>query len=193
MLASVTHILPLTTIRRERRLPVSGRVLVRSGQKVKPTDVVAEANLNPRHLVLYVARGLGLSAEEADELIERKAGDEVVDGDVIASRSGLARRVVRTPASGRIVMVGEGQVLIEVESNPFQVQAGLSGKVTQVIPDRGVVVEATGALIQGVWGNGRIDFGLLNVVAPEADVDLAPDQLDVRLRGWIIIGGPLWK
>ncbi len=101
MLASVTHILPLTTIRRERRLPVAGRVLVRSGQKVKPTDVVAEANLNPRHLVLHVARGLGLSAEEADELVERKAGDEVVDGDVIASRSGLARRVVRTPASGR--------------------------------------------------------------------------------------------
>ncbi len=86
-------------------------------------------------------------------------------------------------------MVGEGQVLIEVESNPFQVLAGLPGKVTQVIPDRGVVVEATGALIQGVWGNGRIDFGLLNVVAPEPDADLASDQLDVRMRGGIIIGG----
>ena len=115
MLANVTHILPLTTIRRERLLPIPGRVVVRQGQKVKPLDVIAEANLAPDHLLLQVARGLGLSSEEADQRIERHAGDEVVEGDVIASRGGIARRVVRSPASGRIVMVGDGLVLLEVE------------------------------------------------------------------------------
>ncbi len=189
MLASVTHILPLTTIRRERRLPVAGRVLVRSGQKVRATDVVAEANLAPQHMLLNIARGLGVTAEMADQLIERKAGEEVVEGDVIANRGGIARRVVRAPVSGKIVMAGEGQVLIEAESQPFQVLAGIPGNVTQVTPERGVVVETTGALIQGIWGNGRIDFGVLNVVAPDPETPLASDQFDVRMRGSILMGG----
>ncbi len=189
MLASVTHILPLTTIRRERRLPVAGRVLVRSGQKVKATDVVAEANLAPKHMLLNIARGLGMTPEAADQRIERKAGEEVVEGDVIANRGGLARRVVRAPVSGRIVMAGEGQVLIEAESQPFQVLAGIPGNIIQVMPDRGVVVQTTGALLQGVWGNGRVDFGVLNVVAPDPETALASDQFDVRMRGSIIMGG----
>lgn len=189
MLAPVTHILPLTTIRRERLLPIPGRVMVRTGQKVKPLDVVAEANLAPEHILLQVARGLGVSAEEADRLIERQAGDEVMEGDVIASRGGLARRVVRSPVSGRVVMVGDGLVLLEVESRPYQVLAGLPGNVTQVIPDRGAVIETTGALIQGVWGNGRLDFGLMHVVMETPVSTLTPDQLDVRMRGSIVLAG----
>jgi hypothetical protein len=164
-------------------------VLVRSGQKVKATDVVAEANLAPQHMLLNIARGLGVAPDAADQLIERKAGEEVVEGDVIANRGGLARRVMRTPVSGRIVMAGEGQVLIEVDSQPYQVLAGIPGNIIQVMPDQGVVVQTTGSLIQGIWGNGRVDFGVMNVVAPDSETPLASDQFDVRMRGSILMGG----
>ena len=74
MLAQVTHILPVTTIQRERMLPVPGRVLARKGQKVNPADVVAEAVVTPEHLLLDVGRGLGLLPEEADQYIKVEAG-----------------------------------------------------------------------------------------------------------------------
>jgi len=188
MLAPVTHILPITAIRRLRVLPFDGRVVVRKGQKVSPTDVIAEANLAPEHLLLDVARGLGLPANQADEYIQRHAGDQVSEGDVIAGPVGLARRVVRTPKPGRVVVAGSGQVLLELDSPPFELKAGISGVVTELVTDRGVEIETTGALIQGVWGNGRVDSGLLTNLSRSPQDVLTYDRLDVSHRGAIIMG-----
>jgi hypothetical protein len=187
MLAPITHILPFTIIRRERVLPSRGKVLVRAGQRVNSLDVIAEANLRPEYLLLNVARGLGLSPERADQMIQCQAGDHLADGDMIAGPVGIARRVVRTPSDGQVVLVGSGQVLIEVASKPFQLKAGVPGEVVELIVDRGATVETSGALVQGVWGNGHIDFGVMVVLAKSPDQLLTTDQLDVSLRSSIIL------
>ena len=59
MLAPVTHILALTTILRERLLPVPGFVAVRLNQRVSANDVVAQARWAREHILLDVARKLG--------------------------------------------------------------------------------------------------------------------------------------
>ena len=189
MLAPITHILPITGIRRERVLRVSGKVLVRKGQKVSATDIIAEASLTPEHLLIDIARGLGVPASQADKYIKCVAGDTIAEGDILAGPVGLARRVVRTPHDGQVILAGSGQVLIEVSSQPFQLKAGLPGEVTDLIGDRGAAVETTGALIQGVWGNGRIDFGLMSVLAKTPDHILNSSEIDVSLRGSIALAG----
>lgn len=189
MLAHVTHILPVTNIQRERLLPRPGQVTVRKGQKVTPGDVIAEAILAPEHDLLDLVRGLGVPAQKADQYIQRKVGEEVGEGDVIAGPVGMARRVVRAPRPGKVVVAGSGQVLIEAESKPYELRAGMEGIVTDLIPDLGASIATSGALIQGVWGNGRMDFGLLNVQMRSADDVLTTDQLDVSLRGAIVLGG----
>lgn len=185
----ITHFLPVSPIRRVRLLPAPGRVVVRKGQKVNPTDVVAEAKITAEHILLEVARGLGLPAAKADAYIQQQAGEEVGEGDVIAGPVGIARRVVRAPRAGRVVVAGGGQVLLEVDSRPFELKAGIAGVVSELYEDQGVEIETTGALIQAVWGNGRIDFGLLNVLARSADDVLTPDRLDVSQRGSVVFGG----
>jgi hypothetical protein len=189
MLAPITHILPLTTIRRERLLPVLGKVVVRKGQKVSATDTIAEANLAPSHLLLDVARGLGLPPEKADDLIQVDANSQIVEDDIIAGPVGLTRRVVRSPQSGRVILAGSGQVLIEVNSKPFELKAGLPGVVAELFPEKGALIETTGALIQGVWGNNKIDFGLMNDLAKEPDHEFTSDQMDVSFRGSMILAG----
>jgi hypothetical protein len=97
--------------------------------------------------------------------------------------------LIRAPASGEIVLIGEGQVLIETKSDLFQLRAGLSGVVTQLIPERGAVIEATGALIQGVWGNGHLEYGLAHAKINDPGDKLIADNLDVSLRGAITVAG----
>ncbi len=189
MLAPIAHISPLTLIRKNRILPVPGRVVVRQGQKVAPRDVIAEANLAPEHVLLQITRGLGVSIEQADGLIQCEAGDHVNIGDMIAGPVGFARRVVRSPVKGKIMLAGEGQVLIQVDKPPYELQAGISGAIAQLISEYGAVVETAGCLIQGHWGNGRADFGLLQSKLESPTDEFTTDDINVSLRGSIVLGG----
>lgn len=189
MLAPVVHILPLTTVRRERVLPVPGRILVRQGQKVAPRDGVAEAAIAPEHLLLNVPRALGITAREAKNLIDRTVGEPVEEGDLIAGPVGITRRVLRAPVAGRIALIRDGKVLLEVETPPHRLRAGLAGVVVDLIADRGVVIESVGALIQGVWGNGRMEFGLMQNQLETPDARLTGAEIDVSLRGAVVLGG----
>ncbi|MDR3575513.1 MAG: hypothetical protein P4L50_16765 [Anaerolineaceae bacterium] len=190
MIAPVTHILALTTIRRTRKLPVSGRVLVKVGQKVNTTDVVADAPTSGQHFIVDVRRALGISRnQKVDQLIERKPGERIQKGDVIASTSGLFSRVVRSPADGFVLMVGGGLVLIETQNPALELKAGFSGVVSEVIPEKGIVLETEGVLIQGVWGNNRVDQGVLLSLAHTPDDEFIRSKLDVSMRGAVILAG----
>jgi hypothetical protein len=191
MLAPVTHILPLTTILRERLLPVPGVVNVRLDQRVSASDVVAEARWAHEHLLVDVARKLGIPPDAADPLIRCKVDDELAANTLIASRGGMFRREVRAPRDGRVVVVGSGRVLLEVGEANVELRAGLPGQVMKIIPDRGVAIQITGALIQGVWGNGRIETGMLVNLMEKPDAVIEAGRLDVSLRGSIILAGML--
>jgi len=189
MLAPVLHVLPLTTIVRERTLPIAGKVSAHMNQRVSPTDVIAEANFAREHVLLDVARTFNISANAADRLIRVKPGDRVMQGALVAEGKGLFAQAIKAPRAGRVMVSGGGQVLMEVGDARIELRAGLPGVVTQVIAERGVVIQTAGALIQGVWGNGRIDNGLMVSLIEKPDDVLTADRLDVSLRGSVILGG----
>ena len=189
MLAPVLNILPLATIVRERTLPVAGKVNAHVNQRVNPTDVIAEASFSREHVLFDVARTFGVSPGAADKMIKVNAGDRVMQGALVAESSGLISRSIKAPRPGRVMIVGGGQVLMEVGDTRIELRAGLPGVVTQVLPERGVVIQTAGALIQGVWGNGRIDNGLMVNLLEKPDDVLSANRLDVSLRGSVILGG----
>jgi hypothetical protein len=189
MLAPVNHILPLTTIERERLLPVAGNVIAKLNQNVSPTDIIAEAIWSREHVLVDVARTLNMSTSAADRLIRVKVNDKVPEGAEIAVGKGMVPRTVRSPRNGRVIAVGGGQVLMETGDASIRLSAGIPGTIVQIIPDRGVLIRTVGALIQGIWGNGRIDSGLLFNLTEKPDDVLTPARLDVSLRGSIILAG----
>jgi len=191
MLAPVNHILPLTTIERERILPVAGTVTVKLNQKVSPTDVIAEATWSREHVLIDVARALSISANAADRLIRVKVDEKVAEGAELAVGKGIISHTIRAPRDGRVVAAGGGQVLLETGDASVQLKAGIPGIVVHIVPNRGAVIRAAGALIQGTWGNGRIETGVLLNLTENPDDVLTASRLDVSLRGSIILGGLL--
>src|SRR5258705_11960760 len=112
MLAPVLHVLPLTTIVRERTLPVAGKVNAHLNQRVNPTDVIAEANYAREHVLLDVSRTFGVSANAADKMIKVNQGDRVMQGALVAESGGPFPPSVEASRAGRVMVSRRGAVLL---------------------------------------------------------------------------------
>lgn len=189
---AVTRVLPLTTIRRERILPVAGEVLVRIGDRVDPLQVVARAEVPGRYFILELAETLGVAPDDADKYVRVKRNQPVKAGQVVAQRRaglGLVSRVVRAPKQGIVVAVGGGRVLLESVGKPEEVRAYVPGVVGNVLPKLGVLIETVGSLIQCAWGMGKESFGVLKVLAKRPNRPLQARSIDVACHGAVLVGG----
>lgn len=185
----LTHVVPMTTIRRERQLPLPGSVVVRMNEKVQAGDVLAEAEPAARYYCLDLARALGLPAKDAARLLRRERGERVEAGDILAGPAGVTRRTLRAPAAGEIVSVANGRVYFEAKGAVVEMRAGFSGIVVGTDGVQAVTLETSGALVQAVWGNGQESNGVMRQIASTAADKLEPDQFDLSLRGAVLLGG----
>jgi hypothetical protein len=164
----LTHVVPMTTIRRERQLPVPGTIVVRTNEKVQATDVLAEAEPAARYYSLDLSRALALPAKEATRYLKRERGERVDAGDVLAGPAGVTRRTLRAPAAGEIVAIQEGRIVFEAKGAVVPLRAGFAGVVVGSDGVQTVTIETTGALVQAAWGNGKEDAGVMRQVGSDA-------------------------
>ncbi len=187
------QVTPLTNVRRERVLPVPGEILVRTGDHVEARQVVARTELTSDFRIIPVARLLGIPASKTKRHLRVKPGDEVKRGQVIARKGRLPARSVRSPINGMVKASGGGRVLIEAPSTPFELFAYISGTVVNVLEPHGLIIETTGAVIQGMWGSGGgsrgENLGILKCVSKSPDETLRAQSVDLSCRGMILVGG----
>ncbi|MEP7359468.1 MAG: hypothetical protein ABI847_19610, partial [Anaerolineales bacterium] len=81
--------------------------------------------------------------------------------------------------------------LVAAVSKPYELRAGIPGSVVSILQARGVVIETTGALLEGAWGNGGEDFAPLRVVGQGPDTKLTSELAGVDLRGALVAAGVL--
>ncbi len=109
-------------------------VLVRQGDQVSAGQAVARLRRPGRATALDAAAILGLSPERVESSLLCAVGDMLAEGDVLAERralAGLQRRVLRSPASGRLSYVSpaHGTLFIQPQAVESAVIAHLSGEV----------------------------------------------------------------
>ncbi len=149
-------------ISRERKLSLPGEVLVKIGDVLNPEDVVAQAVIPSGLRSLDLARGLGVDPSEVTSFLVQDADSCLEQGDILAQVEGTFTRLVRMPFDGRLIACQDGKAQIATGNLVIRKQAGLIGKVEDIIPDYGVVIRVRGYLVQGIWGNGRVNCGVLH-------------------------------
>ncbi|MEO0263977.1 MAG: hypothetical protein ABIM17_01840, partial [candidate division WOR-3 bacterium] len=153
-----------TILRKERRLPLPGEVIVKVGDKVKAEDIVAKTELPGNVQPINVAGLLSIAPQEIESVMLKKVNDFVKKGEPIAeSKSffGLFKNSVTSPVDGIIESISNitGQVILREPPIPITVNAYIDGEVKEVIPNEGVVVETVASFIQGIFGIGGETIG----------------------------------
>jgi hypothetical protein len=181
-------------IRKERKLPLWGDVLVNKGDRVKAEDVVARALLpgpvHPKNL----AGEIGIPPSELKNALIVKKGESIKKGQVIARAKvffGLFKVEATSPIDGYLEDYSEitGQVILRENPIPVEVLAYLDGVVEEVIPREGVIIRTVAGLVQGIFGVGGEKIGTLKVAVDSPYDILKSDRINENLKGAIVVGG----
>ncbi len=185
----------LVVIRKERRLPLTGEVIVTAGTKVTARDVVARTFLPGNVHSINVANKLGVLPADVARLMLKKEGDSVEMDEPIAESKTffIFKSTCTSPKKGTIEKVSEitGQVLIREPPLPVEVDAYLDGTVVEVYEKEGVLIETIGTFIQGIFGIGGEAYGEIKIVSSSPDEVLDAKDITSDLKGKVIIGGSL--
>lgn len=177
-------------IQREALLPEEavGTVRVKQGDRVDILDVVARGLIPARHIVIDATEQLRLrNPDILPELMLVDLRTPVEAGAPIAGQNPERGRRVFAPLDGLVVYVGEGRIIMQQSPEIIEIEAGVRGRVTSVYPNRGVSIQATGAVIQGVWGNGKTALASLSLEPNEGILNMEMDELEQAYRNAIII------
>ncbi|MCX7838049.1 MAG: hypothetical protein N2559_01125 [Anaerolineae bacterium] len=186
-----TRVLKFARIRRERMLPARGIVMVTAGSRVGALDVIAKvtsaAKLRPVPVARYVR-----AKDTLEKYLLKQVGEDFAEREIIVSKPewfGVLRRLYRAPGAGRLAAVQGAWIVLDLASADVELRALYRGTVINVMARQGVLIEATGALAQGVWGAGGEGYGVLRRMVEQPDGIVTEEQIDVSARGTIIIAG----
>jgi hypothetical protein len=189
-----------TIVRKVRRLPLKGQVLVQVGDSVNPDTVVARTELPGPVTTVRVAERLGVEPRELPKYLLKQVGDKVQVGEIIAERKsffGLFTSRVTSPITGTIDFISEatGNIGIRHLPTPVEVTAYLRGLVVDVLPEEGAVVATRGVFVQGIFGLSGERHGQIALLADSPDEVVSDTKVSDEHKGKVLIAGALahWR
>jgi len=177
-----------------RILPIEGEVLVNEGDQVDAQDIVAQSHMPGDIFPVNLANLLSMPPADVRECVLLKEGNRVEIDQPLAQTKGIfgfLKNTYKSKDAGTVETISDvtGQVIIRGEPIPIDVKAYLSGKVIEVVPNQGVVIESDISFIQGIFGIGGETYGTIRMVAASHEQDLKADLITPDMKGCIIIGG----
>lgn len=173
-------------------MPAPGEVLVSVGDWVEPPDLVARCQLPGNLWIVDLNQTLGIRREQAGRYMCKGIGSIVRAYDVLAERPaafGRRQRTCLSPVDGRLLAIRAGRVLIDAAATTFELSARIRGRITDIVPERGVIITTMGAWLQGAWGTGGEAHGVLRIVAKDDREPLRAQSFGTDCYGALVVVG----
>lgn len=189
-----TLVMAATTIRRERRLPpdaISDNPRVREGTFIEANDILLSGVIPANYIVLDVLKPLGLKNTEMltpDTLLVRPGRQVHYQDELIVIGEGRRAKRFKSPVDAVFLRMDGGDMILQSDPEPVELPALYPGRITSLRNNASIaVIEATGALIQGVWGNGKSAYCQLRPEPKDGIESLKDDSLVNEYRGTAIV------
>ena len=165
-------VLESTSVKKERRLPLKGEVLVDKGADVVPEKIVARTHLPGNVQMVNVANLLNVDAQDVPDFMLIDLGKNILKGDLLAETKGLFglfKSEVKSPVDGILESVSKvtGQVVIREAPIPVEIDAYMNGNVSEVMDKE---------------GDARVDISAIKVFVPAAGTRVVDRA--IQIHGW---------
>lgn len=189
--SNVARVRLVATIRRSRRLSVVGEVLTPVGLDVNAVQVVARSAELSGFQIIQASEHLKIVPEKLANYLLVEAGTVVQKGTPLIRKPGLFGRskIYRSPVNGYLNQIIDGCLVIQYTNEVTELRAGLPGRVVSIIPERGVVIEATGAVVQAIWDSGKDGYGRLVAVTQTPADGLPAGLAGGQVRATVLVAG----
>ena len=183
-----------SVVRKERRLPIKGEVVVAKGDRVTSDSVVARTHLPGNVQLVNVASKLGLPPEDLPSVMQKQGGDPIAKGEPLAVTQGFFgffKSKVLSPCEGTVESISTvtGQVILREPPSPIEIDAYIDCVVVEIFPEEGVAIETVGTFIQGIFGVGGEKTGEIAVVVDGPGQPLDASLITEAHKGKIMVGG----
>ena len=183
-----------TKVRKDRILPLKGEVLVEAGASVTPDDIVARTHLPGNVQMLNVGNLLNIDPTDVEAVMLKPVGSIFTKGEMMAETKGifgLFKSNVMSPIDCTLESISSitGQVVLRDAPIPVEIDAYIRGRVAEVVPEEGVIIETEAVFIQGIFGIGGESRGELVVLTDGREDELTADMIKPEHAGKVLVGG----
>ncbi len=187
----------LTTITKLRELPIEGEVLVKEGDIVNSNTPVLKAELPSDLEIINLEERLNVDLDLIENSLKVKLKEEVKKGDILCSVKtffNLFKEEVKSPIDGVIEFYTKknSHLGIRPPSTPLIIDAYINGEVIKVIEKKSVTIKTTSSFIQGIFGVGGENHGILTLIKEKNDEVIKVKHLEKissKLSNSILVGG----
>lgn len=181
-------------VKKLRKLPIKGTVLVKIGDNVSYDTIIAEGLVPGDPVIINAPFDLDVEPERVKTLIKKNVGDNVKKEEILAESSflfGLFKNICKSPIDGKIELVSDlsGQIIVRGAPVKVNINGYIPGVITKVIKNEGAVIETNAALIQGVLGIGGEKHGKIKLIVDSPKGILKADAITKDIKGCILVGG----
>ncbi|MEI8281144.1 MAG: hypothetical protein WCG75_01945 [Armatimonadota bacterium] len=182
-------------VRRTRRLPIKGEVLVKVGDAVDPSSPIARALLPGALQTIKIADQLGVEPKDVPQFMKVELGSAVEVGQIVAEGKKMFG-LFKAPSAvcefaGTLESFSDitGNGLVREPSIPIEINGYIKGKIVDIMPEEGAIIESRCAMVQGIFGVGGERQGVIRIAVSGPDQLLDEANILADDAGKIIVGG----